>query len=428
MNVGVFGLWHLGCVTTACLVQRGHSVIGFDPDSSVVDNLSKGVPPIAEPGLGDALFAGLESGRLRFSDDITEMAALDILWITFDTPVDEQDQADVDYVIGQITTAMPSLTPGTPVLISSQLPVGSVAKLEKLSRDAGYQMDFACSPENLRLGQALDVFLNPDRIVVGVRTEETRRKLERLLLPVTDRIVWVLPESAEMAKHAINSFLAMSIAFTNEIACLCERTGADAKEVEMALKTEKRIGKGAYVSPGQAFAGGTLARDLAFLCGEGTQRGVETHLIHAVIQSNNHHKSWIQRKIADLLAGQPDARLAVWGLTYKPGTDTLRRSASVALCRQLQANGWKVQVHDPAFQSLPCELEGVAAFYTDPVEACTHCDALIVATPWPCYLDVASYDVEAAMSGKTVIDAARFLDATLGKSDALTYIAIGRYT
>src|SRR5690606_23000227 len=215
---------------------------------------------------------------------------------------------------------------------------------------------FAALPENLRLGKAIDVFNNPDRVIAGTRTEQDRERVRLLLSPITSRIEWMSVESAEMTKHAINAFLATSVAFINEIATLCEDAGADAKEVERGLMTESRIGPRAYLSPGAAFAGGTLARDIAFLTDLGQRQQSPTALMAAVRVSNELHKGWARRKLKALFGELEGLTVGVWGLTYKVGTDTLRRSSAVELCLWLRAQGAQVIGHDPVVKSLPNEL------------------------------------------------------------------------
>jgi len=342
MKVCVQGLWHLGSVTAACLASVGHEVVGLDADQKTIDGLNQGKAPLFEPGLDELLQAGLAKGNLRFTTDNAEAAAdAEVLWVTFHTPVDDDDRADVDFVIDQIKRVLPVLADGAVVLISSQMPMGSIRQLEAFvsANLANKQLSFASSPENLRLGKALDVFLKPDRIVVGVRTNDARRKLEQLLLPVTDRIEWMSVESAEMTKHAINAFLATSVTFANEIAAICELVGADAKEVERGLKTEMRIGPKAYLSPGGPFAGGTLARDIEFLGIASQAKQLMTPLLSSVRPSNNEHKHWVRRKLLAQFPHLNDITVAVWGLTYKPGTDTLRRSLAVELCDWLIEQG-----------------------------------------------------------------------------------------
>ena len=201
---------------------------------------------------------------------------------------------------------------------------------------------FAYSPENLRLGDAIAAFTQPDRIVVGIRPDGDRDRIEELLGSFSERIEWMGVESAELVKHGINAFLALSITFANELAGIAERVGADAAEVERGLKTERRIGARAYLRPGAAFAGGTLARDVDYLTQIGEREGVADTTPRAVRASNDEHKQWARRTVESLVGA--DDRLdghviGVWGLVYKQGTDTLRRSSSVELCRSSPAPG-----------------------------------------------------------------------------------------
>jgi UDPglucose 6-dehydrogenase len=338
VKVCVVGLWHLGTVIAACLASGGHDVVGLDFDADTVRNLKAGEPPIFEPGLEDLIKRGLREGRLRFTSDVVDaLRDAEIVWIAYDTPVDDDDRADVEFVVGRVARLFPHLRAGMLVLISSQLPVGTTRRLEQACPNKS--VTFAYSPENLRLGKAIGVFTQPDRVVVGTRGEADRARIAALLRPFiedparTDRIEWMSVESAEMTKHALNAFLATSVTFINEIAALCEQVGADAKEVERGLKSESRIGSKAYLGPGAAFAGGTLARDVEFLTQIGAVHYQPTHLLSAVRASNDEHRNWHRRKLQALLGDLHGKCIAVWGLTYKPGTDTLRRSSSVELCK-----------------------------------------------------------------------------------------------
>ncbi len=281
MNVAVLGLWHLGSVTAACMAAAGHSVTAFDPNPATVEALAGGRPPVAEPGLPELITRGLQSGNLRFTTALPmAIRTAEVVWVAFDTPVDEEDRADRGYVEKHVQAVFPHLADHAVVVLSSQLPVGTVRKLEQAwSKVAdGRTVSFASAPENLRLGNAIEVFTMPDRIVVGVRDEQARQRMAALLSPIGARIEWMSIESAEMTKHAVNAFLATSVTFANELAAICERAGADAKEVERGLRTERRIGPYAYLSPGGAFAGGTLARDVAFSAGA-RQRAWTTHAV-----------------------------------------------------------------------------------------------------------------------------------------------------
>lgn len=435
-GVGVLGLWHLGCVTAACLAEAGFDVVATDPDPAVVSELRAGRPPVAEPGLPELIAAGRDAGKLRFdAPDAGALAAVDILWVAFDTPVDEEDRADSDLILGQVEARLPQLPESTLVVVSSQLPVGSVARLES-SAAAGGRADlrFACVPENLRLGKALDSFRSPERFVAGVRDAESRDLLARLLTPFTERIEWMGVESAEMTKHALNGFLATSVAYINEIAALSESVGADAAEVSRGLKSDVRIGPRSYLSPGDAFAGGTLARDISSLRTLASERGIPANLISGVAASNDAHRQWARRVLTDLL-GPPDGngagsglrgkRVTVWGLAYKPGTDTLRRSSALELCHWLAAEGAVVRAHDPAISRLPEEEAGEIELCASALLAAQEADAVVVCTAWPEYREVGSVELAATMRTAIVLDAGGHVDASLGSDPAIDYARVG---
>lgn len=430
MNVCVSGLWHLGTVTAACLAAAGHQVTGLDMNPEVVAQLARGTPPLFEPGLAESIRDGIDAGRLDFTADArAAVARADVVWITADTPVDENDRADVDSVVRAAADLFPYLREGVLVLVSSQVPVGTTARLERLyiSAAGSRQVRFAYVPENLRLGTAIQAFTHPDRVVVGTRSIEDRVHVAQLLQPFTDRIEWMSVESAEMTKHALNAFLATSVTFINEVATLCEQTGADAFEVERGLKSDARVGPRAYLSPGQAFAGGTLARDVRFLSGLGEGRGIAAPLLASIRHSNEAHAQWPQRRLAELLVGGLDGKtVAVWGLTYKPGTDTLRRSTAIGVCEWLNANGAVVQAHDPAVRELPPNLRSRIRLADDPLVAVDGANALVVATSWPEFRSVDAEEVARRMADKgLVLDAGGFLAGTLGSHPRLRYVRVG---
>jgi UDPglucose 6-dehydrogenase len=427
MKICVLGVWHLGSVTAACLATMAHQVIGVDFDNSTVEDLNRGVAPVFEPELEALLKQGIASGSLRFTSALEEATAdADILWVTFDTPIDDHDQADSQWVIAQIERALVGLRADAVVLISSQLAAGSVRRLEQLARrNSGSRLRIAYCPENLRLGRAVADFLHPERIVVGLRSALDREVLGALLHPITASIEWMTVESAEMTKHALNAFLAMSIVFANETATICEALGADAKQVERGLKTDRRIGPGAYLSPGAAFAGGTLARDVTFLNAISQQTGVTTPLLAAVIPSNELHKRWAQLKLQALFADLSHTTVAVWGLTYKPGTDTLRRSAAVELGEWLLRQGAAVHVHDPMAKELPRHWRGAVTRYEDPLIAVRGAHALVMCTEWPLYRAISADQLAGCAEGVAVLDANRFLPNLAGSSAHLRYFAVG---
>lgn len=428
MKVCVQGLWHLGSVTAGCLASLGHVVVGLDFNREVIRNLRGGKSPIYEPGLDEMIAVGLKSGRLQFASSLDELPGdIELHWVTYDTPVSEDDVADIDFVVAQVEAVLPILSSESTVLLSSQMPVGSIRRLEKIAERICPEkaLSFACSPENLRLGKSLDVFLKPDRIVVGVRSERDKKRIAQLLQPITDRIEWMSVESAEITKHAINAFLATSVVFANEIASICEMVGADAKEVERGLKSEHRIGPKAYLSPGGAFAGGTLARDIEFLKMVSSNQQLPVPLIESVKTSNDLHKGWVRRKLRILFPSLRGVTIAIWGLTYKPGTDTLRRSLAVELCNWLIAEGAIVRVHDPVVTELPPQWDGHVQRFNDALSALNGVtQVLLVGTEWPEYKKTSVEHMVAGNRSLVVLDPNRFLSA-LSAASGLHYIAVG---
>ena len=425
MRVVVFGLWHLGCVTAACLAAAGKDVVGLDPDAAVIERLQRGEPPIHEPGLSALIGEGAAAGRLSFTTDAASaLRTADVLWVTFDTPVNARDEADVAAVRARLDAIRTALRPGTLVLVSSQVPVGFT---RALARDLAAQgVRCAYSPENLRLGRAISVFQEPERVIAGLMDDADRARVAELFAPYARQIEWMSVESAEMTKHAINAFLATSVCFINELARLCEKVGADAREVERGLKTEGRIGPKAYLSPGPAFAGGTLARDLRFLSGFGHELGVATPLFDGVLASNESHKSWLRTRIAELLDGKPAPVVAVLGLTYKPGTDTLRRSTALELCQWLQERGARVQAHDPVIAAGNPELPPWLAPCASAAQALSGADLAVIATEWPEFRSLTAEDFTRAMRTACLVDQSWFLAKALEHAAGLRYFAPGR--
>lgn len=421
-HLTVLGLWHLGCVTAASCA-RHFSVTGLDFDAANVARLNAGGAPLAEPGLDSLIQAGLASGRLRFTSDIASACReTDLLWVTYDTPVDDQDQADVESVLREVRRCIPALRQGTLVLLSSQLPVGTCRQLEAEFAASGCR--FACSPENLRLGQALAVFNHADRIIAGCRDERTRAQLAALFAPFTREVIWMSPESAEMTKHAINSFLALSVTFMNEVARLCEDIGADANEVERGLKSESRIGPKAYLSPGSAIAGGTLTRDVVALSNLGRKLGEPLEVLPAIKRSNDRHRLWAWQKIQKLLGTQPGQRVALLGLTYKPGTSTLRRSSALELGQLLASHGFEVRACDPSSPPLTVD-HAFIQFKASAAEALAGADAVVVCTEWPEFRALDWPALLPTLRHPLVIDATRFLEKSLAGLPRLQYITVG---
>jgi UDPglucose 6-dehydrogenase len=420
VKIAVFGLWHLGCVTAACCAKY-FDVIGLDFDVANVDRLRQGLAPIFEPGLNESIASGLATGKLSFTTDPKIACAdADVLWLTHDTPVGEDDKPDPAPVLADLRSAIPFLRKDALVLISSQLPAGTCDRLA--TEFTGHH--FAYSPENLRLGQALDAFEKADRVVVGIRDGTDKSLLEELFSRFTSRILFMGATSAEMVKHALNSFLALSVTFINEIARLCEHVGADAREVAAGLKSEPRIGQKAYLSPGGPFAGGTLARDVVSLVDLAAVKQEPVSVIPAIKESNDRHRNWAFKRLRSILGNLEGKEIAILGLTYTPNTSTLRRSWAVELCRNLLADRAAVRGYDPAVKQLPEELNRIH-LATGVEEAVSKADAAVVCTEWPQFREAEWSGLIAQMGRALVLDPNGFLENELKNLREVEHLSVG---
>lgn len=427
MNIAVVGLWHLGCVTSACLAEQGHQVIAFDPDLEIISRLSQNRAPIFEPGLDILLTKGKDSGKLRYSSNLSDLKNNEIVWVTFDTPVDENDIADTCFVINNIENIFPYLSDKSLIIISSQIPVGTTRQLQEecISKWPNKNITFAYIPENLRLGKAIEVFTKPDRFIVGLSDLGDKIKIQNLFFSFTNNLIFMSIESAEMAKHALNAFLATSVVFINELATLCESVGADAREVELALKSEERIGPKAYLRPGGPIGGGTLLRDVNYLIDISRQKKFNTSLFPALLNSNLTHKQWSCKRIIEILKTLKDKTITILGLTYKSGTNTLNRSPAIETCQWLQQQGANVFAFDPAIKELPNNLSSFIKLAASVNEAIHDTHAIIIATEWPEFTKLTVDEVITKAKQPFIFDPSGFLFKNLGQDKRVRYFSVG---
>ena len=423
LRVHVCGLGHLGTVTAAGVAEHFTTVATTDP--ALISQLRSGLPPVSEPGLTELLKAGAAAGRLSFSDSPSALKDADLVWFTFETPVDENDAADIDFVENHMLALLAHLPEKALVLISSQVPVGFTARCEAAFRKERPQAagSFAYSPENLQLGRALEAFRQPQRIVAGVRDQAAQARLTPFLKPFSERLEWMSVESAEMTKHALNSFLATSVAFINELSELCERVGADPKEVERGLKSEARIGPKAYLRPGAAFSGGTLARDVNFLVAIGERSSHPSVLSPPCSPATTPTRAGPRERCWSCWAIFPErrSRFGACRTSRARIRSGAQEPSSVPLADP--AAGARPGVR-PRRQGTPRRLEGEGAALRErrrspePGGRADRGDRMAGIQKIPA-------EAVAGMRTKVIVDAGGFLGETLGRAPHVRYAAVG---
>jgi UDPglucose 6-dehydrogenase len=429
-KVGVVGIWHLGAVVSVCLAELGYQVIGVERDAERAAALNEGTPPLFEPGLEDLMKRQLLSGRLRYTIDLEEGAEdAPYVVIAYDTPVNDQDEPDVSYVVDTVQALAPFLIEGVTLIVSSQVPVGTcevlTGSLRRLSPSLGFGMAYV--PENLQLGRAIERFLRPDMMILGTDSEDTMVKVEALYAPIKAPRVRVDLCTAEMTKHAINAYLATCISFGNELATLCDEVGADAFQVANALRLDSRVSPNAPLLPGLGFAGGTLARDMKVLKHLAEQHHYPAPLLNSVLAVNHLQNTSVVRRLEKLLGTLRAKTIGVLGLTYKPDTSTLRRSAAVEIIQALAAKGAIVRAYDPKVD--PRETQPYLRDFTlcqDPYAAAGGAHALIFITPWPEFKGLDLVRLRAVMQGPVLLDAPNMLEPAQVVQAGFVYQGIGR--
>ncbi len=428
-RVCVVGLWHLGCVASACLAGLGCRVIGVDRDQQRVKDLNDGKPPLFEPGLAELIKANLDVGRLSYTADLESgIRGAWFIYLTFDTPVDDNDDVDLSEILAVAAEMAEYLEKKSVIMVSSQVPVGTCERIRSivLKNNPAADFDIAYIPENLRLGQAIERFMHPDGIVIGADSPTTLEKVERFFDVIEAPRLTMNLRSAEMTKHAINAFLATSISFSNEMANLCDWLGADALKVAEALRLDKRIGGGLPLSPGLGFAGGTLARDLKTLQKLWRKYDHQGHLIKAVLKVNKEQNGLVVRKLKKIYGSLSGLNVGVLGLTYKAGTSTLRRSAALEIIAELTAQGAAVKAFDPKASPEEVRQHKEFRFCDGPYEAAEGSDALVIVTDWPEFKDLDFNLIKSAMRNPVIIDTKNMLDDRQLVADGMTYFGVGR--
>ena len=376
MKIGVAGLWHLGVTYAVGFAELGHDVIGYDPDPDSIEGFQSGELRVHEPGLADLLKSNAERKRLKFTSQGSDLENLELFVLAYDTPVDDDDNADVDYVISEFKRIAKYLNSDTHVMLSSQLPVGSCEVISNFLAQQAHRGRVMVQPENLRLGRAIDSFFQPGRIIVGTKDGLADPVAIKAFAGVDAPIQWMHQKSAEVTKHALNAFLATSVTFMGELSEICEHVGADAKEVELGLKSDSRIGMKAYLSPGLGFAGGTLARDVRKLSSLQGEIRKYPAIFTSLLISNKHNNEWISRTLKKITSEKRGLKICFWGVSYVENTDTLRRSEIYITMQRLVTQGFDVSY----VENFPIKggIDTSIHCFNEPKESLQDIDILVV--------------------------------------------------
>jgi UDPglucose 6-dehydrogenase len=426
-NIGVVGLWHLGCVLCACWSRLGHKVVAVDFRTDLVGNLKDGVPPIFEPGLEDEIKRGLSDGLLSFSTDERSLNQCDFTFIGYDTPIREDDTSDVSPILEAVERVAPFLKDYSLVIVSSQSPVAFCSSLRAVLLGENPTLELVYSPENLRLGEAIHCYLNPGRIIVGGETDHAKEQATSLFSEIQGEVTPMTLASAEMVKHGINSFLATSITFANYLADACEYSGADILQVVKGMKSDPRIGTKAYLNPGIGFSGGTLGRDLRVLENLNRQNDGTAEFFGKIHRYNSLRKSLIVAKIERLLDGTAkNKKIGVLGVTYKPGTSTLRQSLPLEIVGLLQSRGAEVVVYDPRANF--AEYTGSPTFrIAEEADLVFNgSDMVVLLSEWPEFQELNWQALSCRMRRPIVFDAKNALTNLNWKHLSIDYHGVGR--
>ncbi len=445
MQVLVIGSGYVGLVAAACFAEAGHRVLGIDVDEAKVACLRRGESPIYEPGLDELLTRHQASGALRFSTDLKEgIADADAAFICVGTPQSEDGSADMKYVLavaGQIGDAMalrPADAKPLVVVDKSTVPVGTAARVHaEIQGRTGRAFEVVSNPEFLREGSAIGDFMEPDRVVVGCRTDHAETVMKGLYQPFLDRSggKWFRmdPPSAELTKYAANAMLALRISFINEIANLAESVGADIDHVKGAIGADHRIGP-AFLNPGPGFGGSCFPKDLQALLKVGREQGHPLMTLATTVEANRHQKQVLLRKVKTAFGVKPGTpaplkgrRFALWGLAFKAHTDDIRESMALELIEGLVNLGAEVVAHDfAAMDAVRAKIGDKVRYAASPLDACEGADALLIATEWPGYKEADLAAVGKALKARRIFDGRNLFRPEAMEAQGWTYQSLGR--
>ena len=436
MNIAIVGTGYVGLVSGTCFSEMGINVTCVDVDSRTIESLRQGIVPIYEPGLEEMVARNARAGRLRFTTDLREcLDEVEVVFSAVGTPPDEDGSADLHYVLEVARTVGRNITKHVVFVTKSTVPVGTALKVkvaiqEELDkRGVEVEFDVASNPEFLKEGAAVEDFMRPDRVVVGVESERAREVMTRLYRPfmlTNDRMLFTDIPSAEMIKYAANSMLATRISFMNDMANLCELVGADVNMVRKGIGSDSRIGA-KFLYPGCGYGGSCFPKDVKALIKTAEQNGYGMRVLKAVEEVNDSQKRVPFEKLSRHFGGDLRGKtVALWGLAFKPETDDMREAPSLVLIGWLLDAGCVVRVYDPvAMEECKRRIGDKVVYCRDKYEAVVDADALLLVTEWKEFR-VPSWEVlRKTMRGNVVIDGRNIYDREEMRRNGFEYECIG---
>ena len=432
MHITVIGTGYVGLVVGACLAETGNEVVCADVDEGKIGMLNADQIPIYEPGLADLVARNRAQHRLHFTTDVAAaITDADVLFIAVGTPPDEDGSADLRHVLNVAEIIGRHMARETVIVTKSTVPVGTAEKVQAaVAKHAKHPFHICSNPEFLKEGAAVDDFMKPDRVVLGVESDHARSVMAELYAPFvrTGRpIIFMDISSAELTKYAANAMLATRISFMNEIANLCEKVGANVDLVRKGIGSDGRIGP-SFLFPGPGYGGSCFPKDVKALMCTGREHGAALQVLEAVELANDRQKNRLFEKLERALGGRlRGARIAIWGLAFKPNTDDMREAPSLVLIAALHNAGALVTVHDPAAMTAAQRMIGDGVrFAPSNYEAIEDADALVVVTDWNEYRHPDFNRMKAAMKNPVVIDGRNLYDRGKMRSLGFVYDSIGR--
>lgn len=421
-KIGVIGLGYVGISTALGLGSQGHNVFGLDIDSNKISSYKKKVMPFIEQGMDSLLEQLTERGNLAFTDSWVNFPGnLEFYFVCVPTPSAQDGDADMAFFDSALKSISELVDPGSCVVIKSTVPIGTAEKTRELLEPR--QVSIANNPEFLREGTALADFLTPDRIIVGSSSVDVANKVMELFSNIKAEKLSTTLTSAETVKYASNAFLALKLSYVNEIAQLCEATGADVAEVIKGLGQDQRIGPG-FLAPGPGWGGSCFPKDVRELIGLANSKQVNLGTVKAALASNLETQNHIIDRARDAVGGSLESmRVTILGLTFKAHTDDLRDSPSIEIARKLLAEGASITAYDPAITSPNLETIMLAP---TALEASQGADLVMILTEWPEFTQLKAQEILAVVGHKRVIDCRRVLDSKVWSAHSDYFWQVGR--